>query len=374
MSCCCHKPDPEPPSGVHEKSGCCGTKPAEAGGCCGNSHRKYKPDWILHGSLVVIIAALAFHFFPGSPNERFPRLAEFSHGVWMLLRQMAWGVALGILAVGILSRVPREVIAGILGRGGTFAGIARATAAGLLLDLCNHGILLVAAQLYKKGASIGQVVAFLVASPWNSFSVTFVLIALIGLPWTLAIVALSLVVALITGRVFDFLVSRGTLPRNPNSAENAAPLSGGQVLSYLKNHVSFSPAKIPGIVFDGLRGSRMIVRWLLFGAVLAALVQAFVPEEIFREWFGPTVAGLFLTLLAATVIEVCSEGSVPLAAQLFTRAGAPGNGFVFLMAGASTDLTEILVLREATRSWKIPLALPLVTVPQIVLLGWLLNP
>jgi uncharacterized membrane protein YraQ (UPF0718 family) len=117
----------------------------------------------------------------------------------------------------------------------------------------------------------------------------------------------------------------------------------------------------------------MVVRWLLVGVLMAALVQVFVPDNAFEQWFGPSLSGLLLTLLAATVIEVCSEGSTPLAAQLFTRAGAPGNGFTFLMAGAATDITEILVLRDVTRSWKIALFLPLVATPQILLLGYLFN-
>jgi len=83
--------------------------------------------------------------------------------------------------------------------------------------------------------------------------------------------------------------------------------------------------------------------------------------------------GLIFTLIAATIIEVCSEGSTPLAADLLTRAKSPGNSFAFLMAGVSTDYTEIMVLREATRSWKIALFLPLITVPQIFLIAWLVN-
>ena len=49
------------------------------------------------------------------------------------------------------------------------------------------------------------------------------------------------------------------------------------------------------------------------------------------------VLGLLLTLAAPTVIEVCSVGSSPIAADLLNRAGAPGNAFTFLMAGAATD-------------------------------------
>jgi hypothetical protein len=117
----------------------------------------------------------------------------------------------------------------------------------------------------------------------------------------------------------------------------------------------------------------MVLRWILFGFVLTALIRALVPEASFADWFGPTIAGLFLTLLATTLIEVCSEGSSPIAADILNRAQAPGNAFVFLMAGAATDYTELLSLRETTRSWKAALALPLISTPQVLLIGWLLQ-
>ncbi|MBI4125266.1 MAG: ATPase, partial [Deltaproteobacteria bacterium] len=95
--------------------------------------------------------------------------------------------------------------------------------------------------------------------------------------------------------------------------------------------------------------------------------------EHFQAYFGPTLLGLGLTTAAATVIEVCSEGSTPIAADILTRAHAPGNAFAFLMAGVATDYTEVMVLKDRTRSWKVSLFLPLVTVPQVVALGWVLN-
>jgi len=55
------------------------------------------------------------------------------------------------------------------------------------------------------------------------------------------------------------------------------------------------------------------------------------------------------------------------------RAGAVGNGFTFLLAGVATDYTEIMVLKETTKSWKTAFFLPLVTVPQVLAIGYLLN-
>ncbi len=117
----------------------------------------------------------------------------------------------------------------------------------------------------------------------------------------------------------------------------------------------------------------MIIRWILFGAVIAAAMRAYIPADIFTHWFGPTLLGLGITMIAATIIEVCSEGSAPIAAEIMNTGGAKGNGFAFLMAGVSTDYTEILVVREFTKSWAIALSLPLITVPQIIILGLIFN-
>ena len=80
-----------------------------------------------------------------------------------------------------------------------------------------------------------------------------------------------------------------------------------------------------------------------------------------------------MTVLVATILEVCSEGSTPIAADLLTRAQAPGNSFAFLMTGVSTDYTEIMVIKDTTKSWKIALFLPLLTVPQVIVIAWLMN-
>ncbi len=122
-----------------------------------------------------------------------------------------------------------------------------------------------------------------------------------------------------------------------------------------------------------MRGARIVLRWLVFGLVVAAAVRAFVTPEVFATWFGPTLVGLGFTLIAATIFEVCSEGSVPIAADLMNIAHAPGNSFTFLMAGVATDYTEVMVMKEATGSWKIALFLPLLTVPQVLLIAIVLN-
>jgi uncharacterized membrane protein YraQ (UPF0718 family) len=127
------------------------------------------------------------------------------------------------------------------------------------------------------------------------------------------------------------------------------------------------------MLIEGIKESRMVMRWMLFGVLLASAVRAFVSPEMFTTYFGPTLLGLGVTVIASTILEVCSEGTTPIAADILNRAGAPGNSFTFLMGGVATDYTEIMVLKEATGSWKIALFLPLISLPQIIALGWLMN-
>lgn len=298
-------------------------------------------------------------------------MEHYAHGAFEFMNAMWWGLALGVVFVGLLARVPRETVLRLLGRGGTWRGLLRATGAGVLLDLCSHGILAVGMKLYERGASTGQVMAFLIASPWNSLSLTLILFGLIGVTWTLVFILLSLVIALISGRVFDRMVAAGRLPANPFTPEGA--LDHAPSLVQLVRQAKVSRRGIGELLQDGVAGSRVVIRWALFGVVVAAALRAFVPPDFFAQWFGPTLVGLLLTTLAATIIEVCSEGSVPIAADLMNRAAAPGNTFTFLMAGVATDYTEIMSIRDTARSWKVALALPLITLPQVLVLGALLN-
>jgi uncharacterized membrane protein YraQ (UPF0718 family) len=299
-----------------------------------------------------------------------PLLVTFAYSAANLATDMSLGVAIGILSIGAISRLPQATVMQALtgGRGG-FRGIARATMAGGLLDVCCHGVLLIAADLYKRGATLGQMVAFLVASPWNSLSTLFILISLIGLPLTASIFLLSLLVAFVSGMLCDFLVARGVLAPNPV----IVPAEKSPSLRDIFSHLRFSWQGLWHMVCDGLATSKPLLRWIMLGVFITAAVRTLIPQELFAQLFGPSLSGLGLTLIAASVLEVCSAGSAPLAAELVTRAGAPGNAFVFLMAGVATNFSVLMILRQTTGHWKTTLFLPLILVPQIVVVGWLLN-
>ncbi|MBI1309119.1 MAG: ATPase [Proteobacteria bacterium] len=353
---------------------CCGHTRAKHASHHGGGHDCHSGggfDWLMWGGVLVVGALYVMGWQRlGGPGW----LVAMAQTSFEMMNAMWWGVLVGAFFVGLMGRVPRDMMMAVLGRGGTLGGILRATGAGVLLDLCNHGILLIAAKLYERGASAGQVIAFLLASPWNSFSMTLIMIGLMGWKLTAVFIGLSLIVAVVAGGVLDAMVALGWVGANPNKVTLPKGFKLAAEVRRGLRQADLGVGFWRGVVVDGVKESQMVVRWLLVGVLLAGVLRAVMGDGgMYGEYLGPTAMGLLLTLLLASVMEICSEGTTPVAADLVSKAHAPGNAFAFLMAGVATNYTAMLVLRQMTGGWKVPLLLPLLTVPQVVVLAWLLN-
>jgi len=253
--------------------------------------------------------------------------------------------------------------------------IARATLLGFIASTCSHGCLALAIELYRKGASIPAVVSFLLASPWASMPLTFIILSLFGLRGLLIVFG-ALAIAWVTGYAFQQLAKRHYIEGNPHTSTVEADFSIRRDFGTRWRAYRWTRSQLIADAQGVLRGmvplGRMVLGWVQLGLILSALLGAFVPHDLVAQFFGPTLGGLGLTLVAATVIEVCSEGTAPLAFELYQKSGAFGNAFVFLMAGVITDYTELAALwanvGRRTVFWLLA-----VTIPPTVGLGWVLN-
>jgi uncharacterized membrane protein YraQ (UPF0718 family) len=273
-------------------------------------------------------------------------------------------VLLGLTFGGLIDYfVPDGFIVHYLGGRRKFT-LFYAVIAGFLMSACSHGILAIAMQLYKKGASVPAVITFLLASPWANLPVTILLFGFFG--WNAIFIVLgAMLIALTTGLLFMGLDALGWIEGSSTSA-TSSDKSWHRV-----THFDAGAAAV-GVVNGAIRLANMVLWWLLIGILAAAFIGAYVPAHWFMQFLGPDATGMILTLLFATVIEVCSEGSSPIAFEIFENTGALGNAFIFLMAGVATDYTEIGLLwsniGRRTALW-----LPVITVPQILLLAYFLT-
>ncbi len=243
------------------------------------------------------------------------------------------------------------------------------------MSACSHGILALSIELHKKGASNPAVVAFLLASPWANLTITIMLIGFFGLK-ALFIIISAILIAIITGLLFQVLERKGLIEVNDNAVTVE---EGFSVIEDIKKRlagykISLETLKsdIKGVFNGAVSLGNMVLWWILIGMGIASFAGAYIPSDIFTNYMGPTILGLFVTLMVATIIEVCSEGSAPMAFEIFRQTRAFGNSFVFLMAGVVTDYTEIGLLWHNVGR-RVAIWLPIITVPQVVLLGILAN-
>ncbi|MBN1406065.1 MAG: permease [Candidatus Omnitrophica bacterium] len=335
-----------------------------------NKHGK-KPKWYKDKTVIAFAALSALVVC----SYIFSFLAPFRNYLFLYAGKIWWAILLGLVFGGVIDYfVPREYISHILAKPKKRT-VIYSVGLGFMMSVCSHGILAISMELHKKGASNPAVVSFLLASPWANLPITIMLFGFFGLK-ALYIIVSALIVALTTGFIYQILERKKIIETNQHTTATADDFSiTGDIVSRFKTYKAkginiFVPIK--GIFSGIISLADMILWWLIIGMVLASLSAAYVPSHIFKTYMGPTLLGMVVTLLLATILEVCSEGTAPLAFEIYRQTKAMGNTFVFLMGGVITDYTEIGLL-WANVGRKVAIFLPIVTIPQVIILGMLGN-
>ena len=326
----------------------------------------YSNKTVIVASILILLSLLSYGL---------PILEPFRKSLVMYLNKIWWAILLGLFLGGIIDYfIPKEYVSYILAKREKKT-IFYSVILGFFMSACSHGILALSIELHKKGASNPAVIAFLLSSPWANLPLTIMLIGFFGLK-ALYIIACALVIAVITGFIYQFLESRQLIEINENIKVPEKKFSLLEDLKRRFKSYRVTPDQITqdikGILSGSISLANMVLWWMLIGMGLASLVGAYIPSNIFRNYMGPTFLGLLVTLVIATILEVCSEGTAPLAFEIYRQTRAFGNTFVFLMAGVVTDYTEIGLLWINVGK-RVAIWLPIVTLPQVIALGILAN-
>lgn len=342
---------------------------------CPSCASKAGTPWYKEKLFIVTLVALILLFL----GYFQPLLKPFFDAFIDYLVLIWWAILLGFFIGGIIDYfIPRKYIQKYLSRHQKRT-IIYSILFGFLMSACSHGILAIAIELYKKGASTSSVVAFLLASPWANLPITFLLFGFFGLRAFLIVVS-ALVIAVITGLIYQVLERKGMVECNScKMGEDMPVLTDFSIMKDVKRRFKeykFTTENnikaIKGTLLGSWALTKMVMWWLVIGMIMASFARGYIPPHLFMEYMGPTILGLLVTLFFATIIEVCSEGSSPLAFEIYNQTGAFGNSFVFLTSGVITDMTELGLIWHNIGK-RAALWLPVITVPQALLIGYLFN-
>jgi len=290
-------------------------------------------------------------------------------------------LAIGFFLSGLIHEfVPTGLVERYLGGRG-IKPLLYSTLAGTVLPICCFGSLPVAVSLRQKGARLGPVLAFLVATPATSISALIVCYALLGIKFTVFIFFAVIVMGLVMGAVGNLIRFEPRDLANPlQEAELATdPVCGmsvdtkkGLTTEYEgKSYYFCSPHcqaafereaqryATEGRYVKGIK-ERMISVFryafvdmvkeigpeLLLGLALAALVAAIAPVGKFVGSYLSGGLGYVFSLVFGLIMYICSTASIPLVHAFVSQGMNIGAGMVLLLVGPVTSWGTILVLRK----------------------------
>jgi len=285
-------------------------------------------------------------------------------------------LAIGFLLSGLIHEfVPSKWVERRLGGGG-IKPILYSTLIGTILPICCLGSLPVAVSLRQKGARLGPVLAFLVATPATSISALLVTYGLLGLKFTIfiffAVIAMGLVMGLVGNTIkgkAKVLVPPAQQALDPvcgmsvEVGKAAKTEHGGETYYFCCSHCQQAFESRPEDYIGAYSRNvahrvKHVFRYafvdmvkeigpeLLLGLALAALVTAVAPVgEFVGAHLGGGLGYLF-SLGFGLIMYICSTASVPLVHAFVSQGMNIGAGMVLLLAGPITSWGTILVLRK----------------------------
>lgn len=292
-------------------------------------------------------------------------------------------VLLGLLAAGVIHvLVPERVVLRWMGGRG-LSGAARAAAIGVPLPVCSCGVVPLAVELERKGASRPATVSFLVTTPESSLDSILLTWGLMGPVMAIARPIAAVGTAML-GAVFSILSrDQGRATASPSPSAGAAcahhPPSEGADHDHgacdddhstltsaagdeARAAVSASWKRLwrRPVDPDAPRLRRSFIRpaldygfrsllddlafWLAAGLILGGVLGAILPDDLAAIGLGGGILPLLLMLVIGVPLYTCASAATPVAAVMVAKGLSPGAALVFLLAGPATSVATMMLL------------------------------
>lgn len=261
-----------------------------------------------------------------------------------LINSMSPYLLLGFFLAGMMHAfIPNYLFHKYLSKN-SFRSVLNAAMLGIPLPLCSCGVIPTGMSLHKEGASNGAVVSFLIATPQTGVDSILATYSLMGLPFAIIRPVAALFTALLGGTFANWM--RLSVPKT--EADGACTCTSSSCSAGTEEEKPSSVWKrfLYGLHYAYVDMMQDIGRWLVLGLLIAGLITVYVPDSFFELFKDNSLASIFLVLLCAIPMYLCSTGSIPIAVALMMKGFSPGTALVLLMAGPAVNMASILVVNK----------------------------
>jgi uncharacterized membrane protein YraQ (UPF0718 family) len=268
---------------------------------------------------------------------------------------------LGLLIAGLMkSWVPTQILSQHLGEGKL--AIIKAAIIGAPLPLCSCGVIPVATELRRSGASAPATSAFLVATPETGVDSVSVSYALLGPIFAIYRPITAILSAIVTGLLVSTMKKEITpvsaklteesssccaskKVNEPEPEEVKSSCCSTQTNPSSKKTATFFSKTSAGIHYAATKLIDDLILWLLVGLIFATLIKTFLPASFLLS-YGSGLGAMLVMIVISIPMYICATASTPVAAGFIMAGISPGTALVFMMAGPATNISTLGVIRN----------------------------
>ncbi|MGL4796546.1 MAG: efflux transporter SaoE [Paraclostridium sp.] len=216
------------------------------------------------------------------------------------------------------------------------SSIFKSTVSGMLLPICSCGVIPIGISMYYSGAYLGPVLAFMTSTPIINPIAIVLSLGLLGPKITIIYVISGFVVPMIVGVLGNMFGKNEVCISQDDDEDEVAIVLEDEKRSFYEN------------IVDGLKWSfgdlaLTISKYVIIGMLVAGFITTVFPSSIIQKYLGnPGVLSLGSISILACVMYVCAVGHIPFIAALVASGASPGIAITFLIAGAATNLPELI--------------------------------
>ncbi|MFZ5814812.1 MAG: permease [Bacillota bacterium] len=249
--------------------------------------------------------------------------------------------------------VSKDAIVRLVPRGSVL-GVLLAPLLGLVVPMCECGIIPVARRMIQKGVPAGAAITFMLSNPiLNPLSLYSTYLAFpFAREMLLWRAGIAYVVSVIIGLLIYYGIRRGSDYSVLHADHEVAVTAEGAACDCGHDHHEHQHAaqplgeKLQAVLDHAAAEFFDVAKYFIIGAGLAAISQALISREMLEAVGQGPVISVIVMIAFAFLLCICSEADAFVAAA-FASTFTPGALLAFLVAGPMTDLKNTLMMYSA---------------------------
>ena len=297
---------------------------------------------------------------------------------WSMLNSASPWMIFSFLLAGVLHEFlkPEKIQKTAIGSS-RISGVFWTTVSGMLIPICSCGTIPLGISMYYSGAYLGPTLSFMTSTPMINPLAVILAWGLLGKEIAIIYIITGFVAPMIIGIVANRFAGDelhiGINPKYAKGSEDEGEEDGSPLIS-----LDFEEPSALEKVRSGLRWSLTelsvtISKYTVTGMLAAGFLFTVVPQSFIPDYLGnPGMISLLGLTVVAALMYVCAVGHIPFIAAIVASGAAPGVAITFLMAGAGTNIPELLTISRTIGKRAMLMYFSMVVVISNFV-GWLAN-